>query len=111
MLAENFCLERINEIANTLNQEVSHYRLVGKKYKQAKKIVNWRAAGSSVPSAAFSSTSFGSAISVVGLLAVPLGGVGGCFTLVSLGLVVTSRKLETKIKKTSRDHNTRGRQT
>jgi len=79
---ENFRLQRINEMANTLDKEVNHYRLVAKKYKRAKKIVNWSAVGSSFLSAAFSSVSFGSAISVVGLPAtVPLGGVGSCFAI------------------------------
>jgi len=98
--AENFCLQKINEMANTLGQEVIHYRLVAKKYKRAKKFINWSAAGSSVLPAAFSSTSLSSAVAVVGLLAtVPLGGVGGCFALVSSGLIIASRKLEAKIKR------------
>jgi len=60
----------------------------------------WSAAGPSVLSATFSTASFGSAISVVGLPAtVPLGSVCGCFALVSSGLIVASRKLKTKIKK------------
>ena len=79
-LSQNFRLQKINEISNTLDHEVGHYRLVAKKYKRARKFVNWSAAGSSVLSAAFSSTSFGSALSVVGLLpTVPLGGTGGVF--------------------------------
>ena len=68
--------------------------------RSAKKFVNWSATGSSVLSAAFSSASFGSALSVVGLSAtVPLGGVGGCFALVSSGLIIASKKLDSKIKK------------
>jgi len=48
----------------------------------------------------FLSTSFGSALSVVGLLAtIPLGGVGTCFALVSPGLIIASSKLKAKIKK------------
>ena len=91
---ENFQLQKIDEMANTLGQEVRHYRLVAKKYKR-----EWSAAGSSVLSAAFSSMSLGFALSVVGLPAtVPLGGVGGCFALVSSGLIIASRKLEAKIK-------------
>jgi len=98
--SENFRLQKINEIANSLDREVAHYRLVAKKYKRARKFVNWSAAGSSVLSAAFSSASFGSALSVVGLPAtVPLGGAGGCFALVSSGLITTSKKLDSKIKK------------
>ena len=72
--------------------------MVGKKYKRAKKFVNWSAA--SALSAVFSSVSFGSALSVVGLPAtIPLGGVGGAFALISSGLIVASKKLDSKIKK------------
>jgi len=98
--SQNFRLQKINEISNALDHEVGHYRLVAKKYKRARKFVNWGAAGSSVLSAAFSSASFGSAMSVVGLpVAVPIGGVGGCFALVSSGLIIASKKLDSKIKK------------
>jgi len=34
--SENFCLQKINEISNTLDHEVGHYRLVAKKYKRAR---------------------------------------------------------------------------
>ena len=97
--SQNFRLQKINEISNTLDHEVSHYRLVAKKYKRTRKFVNWSAAGSSFLSAAFSSASFGSALSLVGLpVTVPLGGAGGCFALVSSGLIIASKKLELKIK-------------
>jgi len=98
--SQNFRLQKINEISNTLDHEVSHYRLVAKKYKRTRKFVNWSAAGSSFLSAAFSSASFGSALSLVGLpVTVPLRGAGGCFALVSSGLIIASKKLELKIKK------------
>jgi len=62
--------------------------------------VNWSAAGSNGPSAVFSSASFASALSVVGLPAtIPLGGVGGAFALASSGLIIASKKLDSKIKK------------
>ena len=99
-LPPDFRMQKINEISTTLNAEVSHYRVVGKKYKRAKKFVNWSAAGSSGLSFIFSSASFGSALSVVGLPAtIPLGGVGGAFALLSSGLIVASKKLDSKIKK------------
>ena len=98
--SQNFRLQKVNEISNTLAGEVHHYRLVAKKYKRARKFVNWGAAGSSVLSAAFSSASFGSALSVVGLpAAVPLGGAGGCFALVSSAMILAGKKLDSKIKK------------
>jgi len=99
-LQPDFRVQKINEISAALNGEVSHYRAVAKKYKRAKKFVNWSAAGSSGLSAVFSSASFGSALSVVGLPAtIPLGGVGGAFALVSSGLIIASKKLDSKIKK------------
>ena len=99
-LPPDFRMQKINEISAALNGEVSHYRVVGKKYKRAKKFVNWSAAGSSGLSFVFSSASFGSALSVVGLPAtIPLGGVGGAFALFSSGLIVASKKLDSKIKK------------
>ena len=62
--------------------------------------MNWGAGGSSVLSAVFSSASFGSAISVIGLPAsIPLGGVAGGFAVISSGLIVASKKLVSKIKK------------
>ena len=83
-----------------MNKEVGHYRAVAKKYKRAKKVVNWSAAGSSVLSAAFSSANFGSTLSVVGLPPIiPLGGVCGAFALASSGLIIASKKLDSKIKK------------
>jgi len=93
-------MRKINEISATLHGEVDHYRSVAKKYKRTKKFVNYGAGGTSVLSAVFSSGSFGSAISVIGLPAtIPLGGVAGGFALVSSGLIVASKKLDSKIKK------------
>jgi len=99
-LPSDFRLRKINEISPTLRGEVDHYRAVAKKYKRTKKFVNYSAGGTSVLSAVFSSASFGSAISVIGLPAsIPLGGVAGGFALVSSGLIVASKKLDSKIKK------------
>jgi len=99
-LPSDFRMRKINEISATLHSEVDHYRTVAKKYKRTKKFVNWGAGGTSVLSAVFSSASFGSAISVIGLPAtIPLGGVAGGFALVSSGLIVASKKLDSKIKK------------
>ena len=96
----DFRMQKVNEISAALNKEVSHYRAAAKKYKCTKKVFNWSAAGSSVLSAAFSSASFGSALSFVGLPAtIPLGVVGGCFALASSGFIIAWKKLDSKIKK------------
>jgi len=93
-------MRKVNKISADLNGEAAHYRTVAKKYKRAKKLVNLGAGGTSVLSAVFSSASFGSAMSVIGLPAtIPLGGVAGGFALVSSGLTEVSKKLDSKIKK------------
>ena len=96
----DYRMQKANEVESALNAEVSHYRIVDKKYKRAKKIVNWAATGCGFLSAGLSTASLGTAMSVVGLPAsIPLGGVGGAFALASSGLVVASKKLDTKIRK------------
>ena len=96
----DFRMQKANEVEAALNAEVAHYRVVAKKYKRAKKIVNWTATGTGLLSAACSTASLGSAISVVGLaVSIPLGGVGGAFALASSGLIFASKKLDSKIKK------------
>ena len=97
---QDFRMQKANEIAAALNAEVAHYRGVAKKYRRAKKIVNWSATGTGLLSAACSTASFGSALSVIGIpAAIPLGGVGGTFALASSGLIFVSKKLDSKIKK------------
>ena len=93
----DFRMQKANEVSAALNAEVVHYRGVAKKFKQAKKTTNWFAAGSGLISTACSTASFGSALTVVGIpAAIPLGGL---FALASLGLIIASKKLESKIKK------------
>ena len=96
----DFRMQKANEVSAALNAEVVHYRIITKKYKLAKKVANWSAAGSSIISTAISSASLASALSVVGLPAtIPLGGVGGALAPASSGLIIASKKLDSKIKK------------
>ena len=96
--AHHFRMQKANEVAATLNAAVVHYRGVAKKYKRAKKIVNWSATGTGLLSAGLSTASLGSALSVVGLPAtIPLGGVGGAFALASSGLIIASKKKHQEI--------------
>ena len=97
---QDFGLAKVNETAATLAQEVSHYWLVGKKYKQVKTVTNWLVGGSGVFSAAVSNASLGTALSVIGIpAAVPLRAVGGCFALASSWFVIAGKKHDAKIKK------------
>ena len=58
----DFRMQKANEVSGALKAEVVHYRAVAKKYKRAKKVTNWSAAGSTLISTAFSSASLGSAL-------------------------------------------------
>ena len=58
----DFRMQKANEVSAALNAEVAHYRAVAKKYKRAKKVTNWSAAGSSLISTAISSASLASAL-------------------------------------------------
>ena len=90
---DNIRMQKANEVTAALNAEVVHYRAVAQKYKHAKKVANWSAAGSTLISTAVSSASLASALSVVGLpAAIPLGGVGGAFAVASSGLIIASKK-------------------
>ena len=60
----DFRMQKANEIAASLDAEVAHYRGVVKKYKRAKKMVNWGATGTGLISAACSTASFGSALQI-----------------------------------------------
>ena len=96
----DFRMQKANEVSAALNAEVVHYRGVAKKYKRVKKATNFVATGSGFISTACSTASFGSALTVVGIpAAIPLGGVGGLFALASTGLIIASKKLDSKIKK------------
>ena len=96
----DFRMQKANEVSAALNAEVVHYRSVAKKYRHAKKVANWSAASSSITSTAISSASLASALSVVGLpAAILLDGIGGAFALASSGLIIASKKLDSKIKK------------
>ena len=96
----DFRMQKANEVSADLNKEVVHHRSVAKKFKRFKKTANWVATGSGLISTACSTASLGSALTVVGIpAAIPLGGVGGLFALASTGLIIASKKLDSKIKK------------
>ena len=96
----DFKMQKANELSASLNAEIVHYRAVARKYKRAKKTANWSAAGCSIFSTVLSSASLAAAMSIVGLpAAIPLGGVGGAFAAASSGLIIASKKLDSKIKK------------
>ena len=97
---DNFRLSKINEICLILDRELTHYRLVAKKYNKAKTAVNWTIGGLSFVSSVLTSVSIGSALSGVGIIiSIPLGVIAGVFSLTSTSLIIGSKKLEKKLSK------------
>ena len=77
----DFRMGKVNEIASELAKEVVRYRLVRKKYKRAKTLVNWASEVSGSLSGLSSGAGFASALTCIGIpIAVPLGVVGGLFS-------------------------------
>ena len=88
-------MQKANEVSAVLNAEVAHYRAVAKNINVLKRPPT---AGSSMFSTVLSSASLASALSVVGHpAAIPLGGVGGTFAAASSGLIIASKKPDSKI--------------
>ena len=83
-----------------LAQEIVHYRLVRKRYKRAKMFVNWAAVVSVSLSGLASIAGLALALSDIGIPeAVPLGVVGGFFSVASSFLIVVGKKLDKKMSK------------
>ena len=99
-LPPDFRLQKINEVSAALNNEVSHYRKVRKKYKKARNLVNWRLPAPAFFRRRFRALALARLFQIVGLPAtIPLGGTGGGFALPSTGLIVARKRLDSKIKK------------
>lgn len=95
-----FRMGKVNEIASALAKEVVHYRLVRKKYKRTKTFVNWAAGVSGSLRGLASSAGLASALTGIGIpVAVPLGVVGGLFSVTSSGLIVAGKKHDKKMAK------------
>lgn len=99
-MSKDFRLGKVNEIAAKLTQEVDHYRLVRKKFKRAKTAVNWIAGSLGGLSAVFSSAGLASALTGIGIpVSLPLGAVGGFFSVASSSLILVGKKLDKKMSK------------
>ena len=100
LLPHDFRMQKANEFCAAWTQKAPIIAALRKNKSGAKKTTNWAAAGSGLFSTACSTASFGSALTVVGIpAAIPLGGVGGSFALAFSGLIIASKKLDSKIKK------------
>ena len=96
----NFRMQKANEVFKYLSDETSHYRLVAKKYKRTKTIINYASFSAGGISGFLSAGSVAAAFTVIGAPAtIPIGCVASLFGLTAAGLTGFYKKLEPKLIK------------
>ena len=96
----NFRMQKANEVLKYLSDEVSHYRLVAKKYKRTKTIINYASFSSGGISGFLSAGGVAAAFTGIGIpAAIPIGCVASLFGLTAAGLTGFYKKLEPKLIK------------
>ena len=95
-----FRMQKANEVLKYLSDEVSHYRLVAKKYKRTKTIISYASFSAGGISGFLSAGSIAAAFTVIGAPAtIPIGCVASLFGLTAAGLTGFYKKLEPKLIK------------
>ena len=96
----SFRLGRIRDSQRELENEISHYQKVGKKYKRAHAIAHLISALSGVTAAVLSSTGLGISLSGIGVIVgAPLAGIAGLLGFISTAMMIGGRRLSKKITK------------
>ena len=96
----NFRMQKANEVLKYLSDEVSHYRLVAKKYRRTKTIINYASFSAGGISGFLSAGGVAAAFTGIGVpAAIPIGFVASFFGLTAAGLTGFSKKLEPKLIK------------
>ena len=96
----NFYMHKANEVLKNLSDEVSHYRLVAKKYKRTEKIIDYACFSSCGISGFLSAGGVAAALTGIGIpAAIPIGCVACLFGLTAAGLTRFYKKLEPKLNK------------
>ena len=93
-------MQKANEVLKYLSDEASHYRLVAKKYKRAKTLINYACFSAGGVSGFLSAGGVAAALTGIGVpAAVPLGCVATVLGLTAGGLTGFYKKLEPKFVK------------
>ena len=102
-LGENvgdYRLKKISDCQKELENEISHYRRISKKYKRAKTIINAFAATTGVLTAVLSTASFASFLSgIAAPIGAPIAGIAAVMGLFSTTAGVSSERLNRKVTK------------
>ena len=95
-----FRMQKANEVLKFLSDETSHYRLVAKKYKRAKTLINYACFSAGGVSGFLSAGGVAAAFTGIGVpAAISIGCVASLFGLTAAGLTGFYKKLEPKLIK------------
>ena len=98
--AGDYRLKKISDCQKELENEISHYRRISKKYKRAKTIINAFAASTGVLAALLSSASLATLVSGIGAIAsAPIAGFAAVTGTFSTAASVGSGRLNKKVTK------------
>ena len=96
----DFRLKKICDCQKELENEISHYRRISKKYKRAKTIISAFATSTGVLTVVLSSAGLTASLTGIGIIAgAPLAGIASLMGIVSTAVGVGSIKLNKKVTK------------
>ena len=96
----DFRLKKISDCQKELENEISHYRRISKKYKRAKTIINAFATSTGVLTIVLSSASLATSLTLIGAIAgAPLAGIASLIGIASTAAGVSSGRLNKKVIK------------
>ena len=96
----DYRLKKISDCQKELENEISHYRRISKKYKRAKTIINAFAAATGVLTAVLSSASFATFVTGIGaIVGAPIAGIAALLGTASTAASTSSGRLNTKVIK------------
>ena len=96
----DYRLKKISDCQKELENEISHYRRISKKYKRAKTIINAFAATTGVLTVVLSSAGLATSVTGIGIIAgAPIAGIAAVMGLTSTAASVGSGRLNKKVTK------------
>ena len=96
----DYRLKKISDCQKELENEISHYRRISKKYKRAKTIISAFATSAGVLTVVLSSASLATSLTLIGALAgAPLAGIAGLMGIAATAVGISSGRLNKKVIK------------
>ena len=96
----DYRLKKISDCQKELENEITHYRKISKKYKRAKTIINAFAATTGALTAVLSTASLATLLSGIGaIVSAPIAGISAVMGITSTATGVSSERLNRKVTK------------